>query len=56
MFSLLGKVNEDAIVVQDLCKSFGSFAAVSNLSFGVHYGECFGLLGECNSLTTFPLV
>ncbi|CAG2114253.1 unnamed protein product, partial [Medioppia subpectinata] len=35
----------DAIVVQNLCKTFKAFPAVDNLSFGVHKEECFGLLG-----------
>jgi len=38
-----GKVDEDALVVENFSKSYGSFAAVSNLSFGVHHGECFGM-------------
>lgn len=38
-------MGEDALVVENLCKSYGSLAAVANLNFGVHYGECFGLLG-----------
>lgn len=36
---------EDAMAVDNICKAFGSFSAVSKLSFGVHHGECFGLLG-----------
>lgn len=42
---LLGKLEEDCIFVQDICKSYGNLAAVNHLSFGVHHGECFGLLG-----------
>lgn len=38
----VGKVGEDALVIEDLCKSYGSLAAVANLNFGVHHGECFG--------------
>ncbi|CAG2116416.1 unnamed protein product, partial [Medioppia subpectinata] len=38
-------VTSDAIVVQNLCKTFKAFPAVDNLSFGVHKEECFGLLG-----------
>ncbi|ODM99030.1 ATP-binding cassette sub-family A member 3 [Orchesella cincta] len=53
-----GNVNEDALVVKKLCKSYGSFAAVSNLFFGVHHGECFGLLGVngAGKTTTFRIL
>lgn len=34
------------IEVKNLCKSFGSFSAVSDISFKVARGEVFGLLGE----------
>ncbi|ODM99039.1 Retinal-specific ATP-binding cassette transporter [Orchesella cincta] len=52
------QVNEDALVVESLCKSFGSFTAVSNLSFGVHPGECFGLLGVngAGKTTSFRMI
>jgi ABC-2 type transport system ATP-binding protein len=33
------------IIVNDLCKWYGTFEAVSNLSFSVLKGEIFGLLG-----------
>lgn len=33
---------DDALVVNNLSKSYGELAAVSKLSFGVHHGECFG--------------
>ncbi|ODM87762.1 Retinal-specific ATP-binding cassette transporter [Orchesella cincta] len=51
-------VNEDPLVVKKLCKRYGSFAAVSNLSFGVHHGECFGLLGVngAGKTTTFRML
>ncbi|CAL8139104.1 unnamed protein product [Orchesella dallaii] len=39
------RMDEDALVVSNLSKRFGSFAAVSRLNFGMHHGECFGLLG-----------
>ncbi|CAG7730793.1 unnamed protein product [Allacma fusca] len=39
------EIHKDAIVVENLCKRFGTFAAVSNMNFGVHRGECYGLLG-----------
>src|SRR5690349_16038902 len=35
----------DAIIVDALCKSYGSLKAVDNLSFRVAQGEAFGLLG-----------
>lgn len=35
----------DAIVVKDLTKKFGSFAAIDRISFNVREGEVFGLLG-----------
>ena len=35
----------DLLTVTNLKKQFGNFRAVDGLSFGVHYGECFGLLG-----------
>jgi len=41
----LGQTSNDALVVRNFSKSFGTFSAVSNVSFGVHPGECFGLLG-----------
>jgi hypothetical protein len=37
--------SEDVILVKDLKKSYGGFSAVKELNFGVHHGECFGLLG-----------
>ncbi|ODM99022.1 ATP-binding cassette sub-family A member 3 [Orchesella cincta] len=52
------KVHEDALVVENLAKSYGSFAAVSKLNFGVHHGECFGLLGVngAGKTTTFKML
>ncbi|TFG80658.1 MAG: ABC transporter ATP-binding protein [Spirochaetales bacterium] len=35
----------DVIVAENLCKSFGSFLAVDNVSFSVPKGAVFGLLG-----------
>ena len=37
--------HEDLLTVNDLEKDFGKFKAVQGISFGVHYGECFGFLG-----------
>ncbi|ODM95225.1 ATP-binding cassette sub-family A member 3 [Orchesella cincta] len=53
-----GKTDEDALVVENLCKRFGNFSAVSKLSFGVHHGECFGLLGVngAGKTTTFRML
>ena len=36
---------EDLLSVCNLQKTFGGFRAVQGISFGVHYGECFGFLG-----------
>jgi len=36
---------EAVIEVRDLCKTYGNFEAVSNLTFSVLKGEIFGLLG-----------
>jgi len=38
-----------AIEIKSLCKSFGNATAVDNLSFTVHQGEIFGLLGPNGS-------
>ena len=37
--------HEDLLTVCNLQKDFGKFNAVQGISFGVHYGECFGFLG-----------
>ena len=37
--------HEDLLTVCNLQKDFGKFRAVQGISFGVHYGECFGFLG-----------
>jgi len=44
--------------VNNLCKNFGSFSAVSKLTFGVHHAECFGLLGVngAGKTTTFRIL
>ena len=36
---------DDLLIVTNLRKKFGTLTAVDGLHFGVHYGECFGLLG-----------
>ncbi len=41
--------DKDAIVMKDLCKSFGTFRAVDQLSLTVKHGEIFGLLGPNGS-------
>ena len=35
----------DLLVADKLTKKFGNFTAVDEMTFGVHYNECFGLLG-----------
>ncbi|CAL8124334.1 unnamed protein product [Orchesella dallaii] len=52
------RVHEVALVVENFCKGYDSFAAVSMLSFGVHHGECFGLLGinGAGKTTTFEML
>ncbi|MGC1784284.1 MAG: ABC transporter ATP-binding protein [Acidobacteriaceae bacterium] len=37
--------NDFALVIHDLCKSFGDVIAVNGLNLEVKNGECFGLLG-----------
>ena len=36
---------KDLLSVRNLQKNFGEFRAVQGITFGVHYGECFGFLG-----------
>lgn len=36
----------EAIKINNLCKSYGKFQAVKNISFSVNKGEVFGLLGK----------
>lgn len=49
---------EDMLVIQNLRKIFGGFAAVKQISFGVGPGECFGLLGVngAGKTTTFRML
>jgi len=35
----------DALIVKDLCKSYGDYEAVKGISFSVKEGEIFGLIG-----------
>ena len=53
-------IKEDTAVVevQDLCRYFGGFAAVKNVSFSVSKGEIFGLLGAngAGKSTTFRML
>ena len=42
---MTSKQAENAIVVQDLTKVFGTFTAVDRISFAVPKGEIFGFLG-----------
>ena len=46
------------VVVKDLFRYFGDFAAVKNVSFSVHKGEIFGLLGAngAGKSTTFRML
>ena len=48
----------DLLTVHQLSKSFGSFTAVKNLSFGVRHHECFGFLGinGAGKTTTFSML
>ena len=50
--------NGDAIEVEGLSKRFGAFTAVDGLSFRVHAGEVFGLLGAngAGKTTTFRML
>jgi ABC-2 type transport system ATP-binding protein len=50
--------NGDAIAVEHLTKRFGDFTAVDALSFRVHAGEVFGLLGAngAGKTTTFRML
>jgi ABC-2 type transport system ATP-binding protein len=49
---------DDPIIVDGLSRRFGSFIAVKNLSFRVHAGEVFGLLGAngAGKTTTFRML
>ncbi|KAI1295429.1 Phospholipid-transporting ATPase ABCA3 [Halotydeus destructor] len=49
---------QDTLIVSSLFKKFGKFVVVNELSFGVHPGECFGVLGinGAGKTTTFRMV
>ncbi|XP_070198704.1 phospholipid-transporting ATPase ABCA3-like [Littorina saxatilis] len=49
---------QDCVLVKDICKTFGSYRAVDNLSVGVDEKECFGLLGQngAGKSTTFKML
>lgn len=49
---------DEIVAARDLCKMFGDFKAVSNLSFSVQRGEIFGLLGPngAGKSTTFRML
>jgi ABC-2 type transport system ATP-binding protein len=46
------------VEVKDLCRNFGAFAAVKNVSFSVRWGEIFGILGAngAGKSTTFRML
>ncbi|OOH84269.1 ATP-binding cassette domain-containing protein [Leptospirillum ferriphilum] len=48
----------DSIVIRNLTRTFGSFKAVDDLTFNVHRGEIFGLLGAngAGKTTTFRML
>jgi branched-chain amino acid transport system ATP-binding protein len=50
--------NTDLLVVQNLSRSFGSLAAVNDLSFEVHRGEILGIMGPngAGKTTVFNLL
>ncbi|WP_020586714.1 ATP-binding cassette domain-containing protein [Desulfobacter curvatus] len=50
--------NDAAVITNNLCKKFGDFKAVSNLTLDVRRGEIFGLLGPngAGKSTTFRML
>ena len=58
-FTEFDKLAEDnALIIKNLTKNYGSFTAVDNISYGVRKGECFGLLGVngAGKTTTFKMI
>jgi len=55
---LAESTHTDLLVVRDLSRSFGSLAAVSDLSFEVHRGEILGIMGPngAGKTTVFNLL
>jgi len=55
---LIEPTNSDLLVVKNLSRSFGSLAAVSDLSFEVHRGEILGIMGPngAGKTTVFNLL
>ena len=49
---------DNALIIKNLSKNYGSFTAVDNISYGVRKGECFGLLGVngAGKTTTFKMI
>jgi len=49
---------QNPLVVRDLTKRFGNFTAVKSISYGIHQGECFGMLGVngAGKTTTFRMI
>ncbi|KAJ8728130.1 hypothetical protein PYW08_016515 [Mythimna loreyi] len=52
------EISQQSLVCRDLTKYFDTFLAVNKLSFAVHKGECFGLLGinGAGKTTTFRML
>ena len=51
-------LSENALLIRNLRKNYGTFCAVDNISYGVRKGECFGLLGinGAGKTTTFKMI
>jgi ABC-2 type transport system ATP-binding protein len=46
----------DIVVVKNLSKRYGDFAAVDNISFSIRRGEVFGFLGPNGAGKPLPLI
>lgn len=57
-FIWLGDAEEDNLLVHGLERRYRKHPAVRGISFGVHSGECFGLLGVngAGKTTTFRML